>query len=132
MLSLTGPFEYVPQTGTRGRGHSYERAVCKYVLSLVESLGWTLYDHYWIHTGSVWVQPDFIIQTPACAIILEAKLTYIDCSAQLARYIRAAQAELGCPVWGAQVCQNLTPHSPQSLCLDFFDLEPNCTWHFRP
>ncbi len=129
MLTQFGPYEYVPQQGTKARGHSYERAVERHVSSLVESLGWTLYSHWWIHDGRVWVQPDFIIRTPSCAFVLEAKLTWTECSVQLSKYIRHASREFDCPVWGATVCRNLTKYSPRKLCVDFLDLEPKSTWH---
>lgn len=129
MLTPHGPYEYIPQSGTRGRGHSFERAVQKHVSSQVASLGWTLYPHYWVGEGFIWVQPDFIILTPSCGIILETKLTWVECSAQLGKYTRMVSRETGLPCWGATVCRNLTRYSPKHLCLDFLDLEPNCTWH---
>lgn len=129
VLTPHGPFKYTPTTGTRARGHTYERAVERHVSPLVASLGWTLFSHWWLFDGRAWVQPDFIIRTPACAFILEAKLTWTECCNQLAKYVRAAQTEFDCPVWGAVVCRNLTPTAPRILCTDFLDLEPNSTWH---
>lgn len=129
MLTPFGPYEYVPQTGTRARGHSYERAVQRHVSSLVDHLGWTLYPHYWVGSGDIWLQPDFIIQTPSCAVVLEAKLTFVNCNRQLRKYTQLVSAELNLPTWGAQVCRNLTRFAPKHICTDFWDLEPDCVWH---
>lgn len=129
MITPFGPFEYRPQTGSRSRGHTYERRVARHLRPLVEDLGWTFYDHHWVSHGTTWLQPDFLIITPSCAVVLEAKLTNTDCIYQTAKYIRLVSLELSLPTWAAQVCRNLTPRSPKRLCTDFYDLEPGATWH---
>ena len=134
MLQLvpTGPFVPHSATGTRGRGATYERRVGKELKKYATELGWELLDHWWlcspVSRGTIWKQPDFVLISPSeAAIVFESKLTWVDCSFQLASYTNLL-SQMGYSAFGVTVCRNLTPLSPPPIT-NFYDLCPNSTWH---
>jgi hypothetical protein len=123
-----GPYAYQPKTGTRGRGHTYERRVGQLLTLLTEPLGWHLHDHKWINSSEGWVQPDFVLVSPSGrGLIIECKLTWRPTN-QLSRYERIL-ASLGLPCIAVLACRNLTPETPRPVCSNFESLTPHCTWH---
>jgi len=89
---------------------------------------WTLTDHPWLASPWGACQPDFIVERPAAApLIIEAKLTWVDCTMQMHKYKVAVSAATEGRVspWtyatpatgrfaplGVQVCRRLLPASP--------------------
>lgn len=131
-LVRTGPFGHVPQVGTKGRGLAYQRKVGKVLAKEAKVLGWKLLDHWWIcrpvKAGVVWRQPDFVLISPSnCAIVFEAKLTWVDCAFQLAGYVELLIL-LGYSAFGITVCRNLTQFSPAPVT-SFEMIVPGATWH---
>lgn len=88
---------------------------------------WLLRDHEWIETEDGWLQPDFVIERPEDAILVECKLTWLDCSAQMLKYMQVLR-ELGLSPVPLLVCRNLTPSAPAPIhSLD--ELRPDAVWH---
>lgn len=111
-------------------GLVYERRVREVLLPVVGTLGWLLRDHEWFLTRSgSWLQPDFFLEAPAGAILLEAKLTFtVEGVVQLARYRREIQAVTGIQAVPALVCKNLLQGCPKVVG-EFEDIEGGCVWH---
>ena len=105
------------EKGSRARGLTYERKVALFLEKVATSLGWQLHDHPWL-AGPM--QPDFVLESPSgCFILIEVKLTEVDCSAQLAKY----RSLLG-NVPALQICRRATNPSTAKV---FEDLEQNST-----
>lgn len=120
VLPLIGPpdFPLGVQTASQKAGCAYERKVGRWVRPLAAELGFTLLDHPWLEGPC---QPDFLLVAPSGAVIIvEAKLTWVDCSAQRAKYQRVLA---GRPTTFVQVCRRLTPQSPAPV--DFLSIEDN-------
>lgn len=111
-------------------GLAYEKRVREVLLSTVGALGWTLRDHEWfLTTSGSWCQPDFFLEAPAGAILLEAKLTFTaEGTLQLARYRREIQAVTGIQAVPVLVCKNLTRGCPKVVG-EFEEIEGGCIWH---
>lgn len=93
---LSPSFAPVRQTGSRARGFTYERKVGAWLRALADQLGFQLLDHPWIKTDFGWCQPDFILESSAgCRIVVEVKLSQVDCRNQIQKYKKAAQAATG-------------------------------------
>jgi len=113
--------------GSRGRGRSYEKRVGAHLHRICAENLWRLRDHEWIDTGAGFLQPDFVIERPDDAILIECKLTWLDCSQQVSKYLRVLE-ELGLTPVPLLVCRNLTPSAPAPIhSLD--ELRPNAVWH---
>lgn len=93
--------------GSKGRGLSYERKVEKWLARSANSFGATLHSHPWLAAPDGGVcQPDFVLEFASGAyILIEAKLTQVDCSAQLEKYKSALLPAKGIVV---QLCRRLT------------------------
>jgi hypothetical protein len=104
-----------PPSPTRRRGLAYERRVGKWLQAQADSLGWTLHDHRWFQHNGRWLQPDFVLESPSGSLILvECKLTWLDCREQMQKYLRALE-ELGLSVVPLLACRNLTPSAPAPI-----------------
>jgi hypothetical protein len=111
--TVDSPFPPGAPHGTRALGAAYERRVESFLRVLVSYLGWELHSHPWLRHNGQYIQPDFIMQSPAdCLLVIEAKLTWIDCSGQLAKY-RDMLESIGFQVTTVQVVKNLTPFVPE-------------------
>lgn len=76
--------------GAYARGAAYERKVGRWLAGHATALGWTFFDHPWLLDGTRYCQPDFILVSPSgCLLVVESKLTWVDCSTQVAKYRRA-------------------------------------------
>jgi len=91
-------------------------------------LGWDFIDHQWIETFDGWLQPDFVLVPPSgCALLVECKLTWKDCSAQLRKYRLALQG-MQQPSCCIVACRNLTSQAPVPFT-SLEDVEDGGVWH---
>jgi len=120
--SETGPYETARVYGTKAK------RIGKQLQLLATELGWTLKDHQWICTLDGWLQPDFVLESPAgCCVLVECKLTWWDCSRQIEKYKKALR-EMKRPVISVLACRNLTPEAPPPVS-NFEDIVDGSTWH---
>jgi hypothetical protein len=121
-------------TGTKSQGRAYEKKVGKILAKLCIESNWTLHDHQWfIYTQGVTVkyfQPDFIIERPGQqGVLIEAKLTWVDTSLQLNKYLEYLKI-LGLICFPLTVVRNLTPSvSREKIVDDFTKIYPHAVWH---
>jgi hypothetical protein len=153
MLLVPDPgFPSVRQAGSRARGLTYEHRVRVWLVRECARRGWTLLDHPWMASPWGVCQPDFIVErvppfgrggtvcvTPASVpgvcvepalppLIVEAKLTWVDCALQAHKYKTAVstategRAGLSLPSGAfaqdplfVQVCRRLTPQAPDPI-----------------
>ena len=109
--------------GTKARGLAYERKVGRVLAALADECGFTLYDHPWL-AGPC--QPDYVLESASGAcLVVETKLTQVDCTAQLAKY-RAALAPRS--VVGVQVCRRLMSGSTVKCFEDVLDGDVLLFW----
>lgn len=126
--SPDGPYSPQPLSGTKARGRAYEHRVGKRLAKLATALGWTLRDHEWLEHDGHWLQPDFVLQAPSgCCVLIECKLTWVECQPQILRYCAALEA-------GGFFCtpvlcvRNLTPECPSTIH-QLEDAVPWAIWH---
>jgi len=94
------------------RGIRYQRKVEKAIAAL--GLGAKLHFGIWLPGP---LQPDVILEFTSSIILIETKLSACDCSAQLARYVRAL-ASTEKRIWIVQIARNAAPgFIPTSLTL---------------
>lgn len=106
-------------TVAQKRGLRFEKKVGSKLGALASSLGAKLFDHPWI-AGPL--QPDFVLSWPSSLLLIECKLTEVDCSAQFAKYLRTLvclEKQICC----VQICRNLSMKKP----VDFLDATPFAT-----
>ena len=110
---------FAPQvlTGAQRAGLRYQQRVTDWLRPQVQVVGFHLYTGLWFTdplTGAP-CSPDVLLESAAgCLLLIEVKLTQVDCGVQFSKYRRALA---GAPVPCAQVCRRLTgPSSMQSLC----------------
>lgn len=106
--------------GSRGAGYTYERKVEQRLAALAADLGWELWAHQWFQCGGQLAQPDFILRSPSCALVIETKLTYVETRTQLTKYVNWL-ALMSIPAVPLTICRNLTPEVPQDILV--YDLD---------
>ena len=119
--------------GTKARGLTYERKVGKYLTKLCDENGWKLWDHQWFLYAygkeRKYFQPDFLIERPSQeGIIVEVKLTYVDTTAQLQKYLEYLKI-FGFTGFPLVIVRNLTPALPCAIIDDFANATPNAVLH---
>jgi hypothetical protein len=97
---------------------------------IAHELGWTLHDHPWLFSDALgWMQPDFVLVAPSSgALVLECKLTWVDCAAQQTKYAQVLRA-MGLKPTSLLVCRHLTPHAPASIT-NLWDAEEGSVLHW--
>lgn len=118
--------------GTKARGYAFEKKVGKLLTKWCEESGWKLWDHQWfVYTRNEeikYFQPDFIIERPGKeGIVIEVKLTYVDTSLQLNKYLRYLSI-FGITCFPTTIVRNLTP-SAIKVIDDFNKISPNSVLH---
>jgi len=109
----------VPQQGSSSvrRGLAYQRKVENWVTREAAERDWALWVGPWLATPVGICQPDFVLDTGKRVLILESKLTYVDCAGQLGKYKEAVERALEgvrrSDIIGVQVCRRLTPDTPR-------------------
>lgn len=120
--------------GTKSQGRAYEKKVGKVLKALCDSNGWVFWDHQWfVHTAASqrnYFQPDFILEQPGGkGFVIEAKLTYVDTTEQLAKYQNYLEI-FGLTCAPVTAVRNLTPLVPRELIIsDFASVFPGAVWH---
>jgi hypothetical protein len=136
-VTPAGPPEWASRsslTGTKARGQAFERKVGKILEKLCVEANWTLHDHQWfIYTcgsDTKYFQPDFIIERPGeKGILIEAKLTWVDTSLQLNRYIEYLKI-IGMVCFPLTVVKNLTPAvDKERIVDDLKKAQAGAIWH---
>ena len=130
------PFSKSCSTGTRARGHAYERKVGKFLRRACDAAGWKLWDHQWFEYKNkeekeekvCHFQPDFIIERPGQdGILIEVKLTYIDTKEQLNKYLKFLGI-FGINCFPVTIVRNLVPGIPEYIN-NFNEIKPNSVLH---
>lgn len=120
--------------GTKSQGRAYEKKVGKVLKALCDSNGWIFWDHQWfVYTKPDqrnYFQPDFILEQPGGkGFVIEAKLTYVDTTEQLAKYQNYLEI-FGLTCTPVTAVRNLTPLAPRELIIsDFVSVFPGAVWH---
>lgn len=128
------PFPIQRETGTRARGFSYERQVGKQLKRICDLNDWKLWGHQWFlyecGTERKHFQPDFIIeQSSGRGVVAEVKLTHVDTTAQLKRYVDYLKV-FGLDCIPLTIVRHLTPLTQKELIIDAFDKAyANAIWH---
>lgn len=124
------PFSSSRADGTRARGLTYERKVGKYLAGLCAREGWKLWDHQWFiyrnKDDTCYFQPDFIVERPSEPLLIEVKLTYVDTSYQLKKYLEYLRL-FGLDCIPLTIVRNLTPGT--SPITEFSQIKPNAVLH---
>lgn len=127
----SAPFVSSRLTGTKAQGLAYERKVGKFLKTYCDSKGWELMDHQWfVYSNGVetkYFQPDFIITRPGQdGLLIEAKLTYIDTTEQVQKYLKYLSI-FGLSCVPITIVRNLIPGAQ---FVDSFDkIFPNSVLH---
>ena len=132
------PFSKSCSTGTRARGHTYERKVGKFLRRACDAAGWKLWDHQWFEYKKAekaekaekvyHFQPDFIIERPGQeGILVEVKLTYVDTKEQLNKYLNYLGI-FGINCFPVTIVRNLVPGIPEYIN-NFNEIKPNSVLH---
>lgn len=127
----TSPFASNRLTGTKARGLAYERKVGKFLKTHCDKMGWELLDHQWfVYSNGIeakYFQPDFVISRPGQdGLLVEVKLTYVDTTAQIQRYLNYLSI-FGLSCVPLTIVRNLTPGAQ---FVDSFDkILPNSVLH---
>lgn len=100
-------------TPAQKAGLAYQRRVGKFLTLWSSSLGWELLDGPWL-VGPC--QPDFLLVSPSgCVLVVEAKLTQVDCERQFVKYKKATGGIC------LQVCRRLVAPATVSCLEDTID-----------
>lgn len=99
-------------SAAKAKGVRYEKRVAEWLQDVCTQQGWTLWDHQWFcykfGDKTAYFQPDFIIERPQGNILAEVKLTYVDTTAQLKRYVDWLRI-FGLICYPITIVRNLTP-----------------------
>lgn len=125
------PFAPVSLSGSRARGLAYERKVGKVLASRCAKAGWKLWDHQWFaykdDLGVKHFQPDFIIERETDNVLVEVKLTFVDTSAQINKYLHYLKI-FGLNCFPLVIVRNLVP-TTSLIITDFGKITPNAVLH---
>lgn len=125
------PFVPTPLNGSRARGLTYERKVGKLLAAHCAKVGWKLWDHQWFaykdNSGVKHFQPDFIIERKTDNVLVEVKLTLVDTSAQINKYLHYLKI-FGLDCFPLVIVRNLTP-AASLIITDFDKITPNVILH---
>lgn len=118
--------------GAKARGLAYERKVKKVLTKICTSSNWQLLDHPWfLYTcgqEAKYFQPDFLIQRPDTDWILaEVKLTYVDTTWQLSKYLHYLKI-FGVSCTPITIVRNLTEDA-KNIIDDFSKVTSNSVLH---
>jgi hypothetical protein len=134
VTAAQGRFAPPATTVAARRGYAYERKVGRVLRELCAARGWPLWDHQWFlyssSTATYHFQPDFIIERPnERGIVVEVKLTYVDASAQLNKYLHHLKL-FGIVCFPVTIVRHLTPNVIKDRVVDdFANLKTDSIWH---
>lgn len=125
------PFASTSLSGSRARGLTYERKVGKVLAAHCAKAGWKLWDHQWFaykdELGVKYFQPDFIIERETDNVLVEVKLTLVDTSVQINKYLHYLKI-FGLDCFPLVIVRNLTP-AASLIITDFDKITPNAVLH---
>ena len=100
-------------------GLRYQRRVSKWLRQEARNLNLTLHSGPWLIDPATDrpCQPDFLLESPGqCLLLIEVKLTQVDCTPQFTKYRRALRLpNLPC----IQICRRLTSPATLRDLIDF-------------
>jgi len=120
-------------TGTKARGSTYEKKVGKVLDKICSRVDWNLLDHQWFvyicGKEVKYFQPDFVVERPGGSVLIEVKLTYVDASLQINKYLEYLKL-FGLDCFPVTVVRHLTSKVKRDLIVDDFDkVQPGTIWH---
>lgn len=125
------PFEPTEKSRSQACGLTYERKVGKLLTAHCDKAGWKLWDHQWFlykdDSGVKYFQPDFIIERETDNVLVEVKLTLVDTSAQINKYLHYLKI-FGLNCFPLVIVRNLTP-AASLIITDFDKITPNAVLH---
>ena len=125
------PFAPTEKNSSQARGLTYERKVGKVLTAHCAKAGWKLWDHQWFvyedDAKIKYFQPDFIIERENDNVLVEVKLTFVDTSAQVNKYLHYLKI-FGLECFPLVIVRNLTPTAP-AIITDFDKIAPNTVLH---
>lgn len=110
-----------PKCIPRGRARGAKAAGLRYQRAFGKAIGRSALDGPWFsfrdREGHGYCQPDFVINLPSVAVVLECKYTWTpEAFAQIELlYLPVLELALGKPTFGFQVCKRLVPQA-HSAC----------------
>lgn len=129
VVTCSSPFVSSRAGGTKARGLAYEKKVGKFLRRVCDEADWRLWDHQWFkYKDTKYFQPDFVIERPGQdGILIEVKLTYVDTSIQLNKYLEYLNL-FGLYCFPVTIVRNLIPIMPAYID-DFSKIEANSVLH---
>lgn len=131
VVPCLSPFAPGSVTGTKAQGRAYEKKVGKFLRRACDEAGWRLWDHQWFEYKGKEVkyfQPDFVIEREGQeGILIEVKLTYVDTSKQLNKYLEYLRL-FGLNCFPITIVRNLVPVMPEYMN-DFSKVTANSVLH---
>lgn len=125
------PFINAPANGSCARGLAYERKVGRALKAYCAQEGLKLWDHQWFvyKNGDEikYFQPDFIIERKSDAILIEVKLTFVDTTLQVNKYLEYLKL-FGLDCFPVTIVRHLTPFAP-AIITEFNEMAPNTILH---
>lgn len=125
------PFAPTEKSRSQARGLAYERKVGELLTTYCDKAGWKLWDHQWFaykdDSGVKHFQPDFIIERETDNVLVEVKLTLVDTSAQIDKYLHYLKI-FGLDCFPLVIVRNLTP-AASLIITDFDKITPNAVLH---
>ena len=121
-------------TGAKARGSTYEKKVGKVLDKVCSRAGWNLLDHQWFvyicGKEVKYFQPDFVVeQKNETGVLIEVKLTYVDASLQINKYLEYLRL-FGLDCFPVTVVRHLTSKVKRDLIVDDFDkVQAGAIWH---
>jgi hypothetical protein len=120
-------------TGAKARGSTYEKKVGRVLDKICSRAGWNLLDHQWFvyicGKDVKYFQPDFVVERPGGGVLIEVKLTYVDASLQINKYLEYLKL-FGLDCFPVTVVRHLTSKVKRDLIVDEFDkVQSGAIWH---
>lgn len=133
ILSSPPAWAKANMTGTRAQGRAYENKVGEFLHARCKEHNWKLWDHQWFVFSAegkrTYFQPDFIIEKKSGNLLIETKLTYLDTTEQINRYLYFLDL-FGLTCSPVTIVKNLTPFIPKDrLVRQFSDITHNSVFH---
>jgi hypothetical protein len=125
------PFINAPTKGSCARGLTYERKVGRALKAYCTQEEWKLWDHQWFvyKNGDEikYFQPDFIVERKNDAVLIEVKLTFVDTTIQVNKYLEYLKL-FGLDCFPVTIVRHLTPLAPV-IVTEFNEMAPNTVLH---
>lgn len=125
------PFAPVEKSRSQANGLVYERKVGELLTTHCDKVGWKLWDHQWFvyedEAKIKYFQPDFIIERETDNVLVEVKLTLVDTSTQVNKYLHYLKI-FGLDCFPVIIVRNLTP-TASLIITDFDKITPNAVLH---